>query len=74
MIEARDESGKLLMTAQHLRFGGSAKAMKAEIAAGVLGDIYHARSWMLRRFLVPVRERSNAGLGGQLDASPQNRR
>lgn len=55
MIDARDRSGKLLMTAQHFRFGGTAKAMKAEIGMGVLGDIYHARSWMLRRAALPTR-------------------
>jgi predicted dehydrogenase len=55
MIAARDKSGKLLMTAQHFRFGGSAKAMKAELDTGVLGDIYHARSWMLRRSGAPTR-------------------
>ncbi|OQA46446.1 MAG: putative oxidoreductase YcjS [Chloroflexi bacterium ADurb.Bin325] len=55
MIEARDRSGKLLMTAQHFRFRGSSKAMKAEIGTGVLGDIYHARSWMLRRYIAPTR-------------------
>jgi len=49
MIEARDRSGKLLMTAQHFRFKGISQAMKAEIETGALGDIYHARSWMLRR-------------------------
>jgi predicted dehydrogenase len=49
MIEARDRSGKLLMTAQHFRFGGVSQAMKREIEAGALGQIYHARSWMLRR-------------------------
>ena len=48
MIDARDKSGKLLMTAQHFRFAGTSKALKAEIDAGALGDIYHARSWMLR--------------------------
>ena len=55
MIEARDMSGKLLMTAQHFRFKGSAQAMKREIDAGALGDIYHARCWMLRRYLLPNR-------------------
>ena len=55
MIAARDASGKLLMTAQHFRFRGSAKAIKAEIDAGALGDIYHARSWMLRRAAAPTR-------------------
>lgn len=49
MIAARDKSGKMLMTAQHFRFTPEAKALKAEIETGVLGDIYHARSWMLRR-------------------------
>jgi predicted dehydrogenase len=55
MIKARDRSGKMLMTAQHFRFKGNAKAMKDEINAGSLGDIYHARSWMLRRYSLPGR-------------------
>ena len=54
MIAARDKSGKKLMTAQHFRFEPSARAMKAEIELGVLGDIYHARSWMLRRGFAPT--------------------
>ena len=49
MIAARDATGKLLMTAQHFRFTGTARALKAEIDRGALGDIYHARGWMLRR-------------------------
>lgn len=55
MIAARDRSGKTLMTAQHYRFRGTSRALKAEIDAGALGDIYHARSWMLRRSGAPVR-------------------
>jgi predicted dehydrogenase len=55
MIAARDRSGKMLMTAQHFRFRGSSRAMKAEIDTGVLGDVYHARSWMLRRAAAPTR-------------------
>jgi predicted dehydrogenase len=55
MIAARDASGKLLMTAQHFRFRGSSRAMKAEIDQGALGDIYHARSWLLRRAAAPTR-------------------
>ena len=54
MIAARDRSGKLLMTAQHFRFQANSKAMKAEIDTGILGDIYHARSWMLRRWGAPT--------------------
>jgi len=49
MIRARDRSGRLLMTAQHFRFKGISQAMKKEIDTGVLGEIYHARSWLLRR-------------------------
>jgi predicted dehydrogenase len=55
MIAARDESGKLLMTAQHFRFQGNSRALKAEVDKGVLGDVYHARCWMLRRALTPTR-------------------
>ena len=54
MIKARDASGKLLMTAQHMRFGGAAQALKAEIEAGALGEIYHGRSWWLRRAALPT--------------------
>lgn len=53
MIAARDRSGKLLMTAQHFRFRGVTQAAKAEIDAGALGEVYHARAWMLRRCLLP---------------------
>jgi predicted dehydrogenase len=55
MIAARDRSGKMLMTAQHHRFSSISVAMKAEIDAGALGAVYHARSWMLRRAGVPER-------------------
>ena len=55
MIAARDASGKMLMTAQHMRFQGTSLALKAEIDSGVLGDVYHARCWMLRRAAVPVK-------------------
>ena len=71
MIAARDRSGKMLMTAQHFRFGGSAKAMKAELNTGVLGDIYHARSWMLRRSGAPTRvgfiQKKHSGGGPCID-------
>lgn len=55
MIAARDRSGKMLMTAQHQRFRGVSKALKAEIDAGALGEVYHARGWYLRRAAVPIR-------------------
>jgi predicted dehydrogenase len=55
MIAARDKSGKLLMTAQHFRFQGNSQALKAELDTGLLGDVYHARCWMLRRSAAPTR-------------------
>lgn len=71
MIEARDASGKTLMTAQHFRFRGVSQAMKKEIEHGALGDIYHARSWMLRRGWLPVRPgfiyKKNSGGGPTID-------
>ena len=71
MIEARDKAGKLLMTAQHFRFHGVSQAMKAEVDSGVLGDIYHARSWMLRRNgLIPTPafiEKKHSGGGPCID-------
>ncbi len=71
MIDARDKSGKLLMTAQHFRFQGNSKAMKAEIDRGTLGDIYHARSWMIRRWAIPTGSgfilKKNSGGGPCID-------
>jgi predicted dehydrogenase len=54
MIAARDQSGRLLMTAQHFRYRGISQAVKAEIDTGALGEIYHARAWMLRRSGLPL--------------------
>jgi predicted dehydrogenase len=49
MIAARDAAGRELMTAQHHRFSGISQAVKREVETGVLGNVYHARGWMLRR-------------------------
>lgn len=49
LIAVRDASGKEVMTAQHHRFSGLSRAMKAEIDAGALGEVYHTRAWFLRR-------------------------
>jgi predicted dehydrogenase len=71
MIAARDASGKLLMTAQHFRFAGASQALKREIDAGVLGEVYHARSWMLRRSgMIPLpsfTSKKHAGGGPGID-------
>ena len=71
MIAARDRSRKLLMTAQHFRFRGVSQAVKAEIRTGTLGEVYHARSWMLRRTWIPTRstftQKSQSGGGPCID-------
>ena len=71
MIDARDRSGKTLMTAQHFRFRGDARACKTEIGRGALGDVYHARSWMLRRAGLPARPgfvlKQHSGGGATID-------
>ena len=71
MIEARDKSGKMLMTAQHFRFENDTIALKKEIETGILGEIYHARSWMLRRNGFVLRPgfiyKKNAGGGPCID-------
>ncbi len=71
MIKARDKAKKLLMTAQHFRFQGSSQALKAEIDRGALGDIYHARGWMLRRSGAPTRpgfiQKKHSGGGPCID-------
>ena len=71
MMAARDKSGKLLMTAQHFRFRAVSQAVKAEVDSGVLGSIYHARAWMLRRSGLPTSPTflymQNAGGGPTID-------
>lgn len=71
MIEARDKSGKLLMTAQHFRFHGAAQAIKKKTSSGSLGDIYHARVWQLRRTGIPSKSsfvnKESSGGGALID-------
>ena len=71
MIDARDRSGKLLMTAQHMRFEGKNLAAKREIEAGRMGDIYHSRATWLRRTELPARPgfiyKRNSGGGPVID-------
>jgi predicted dehydrogenase len=71
MIEVRNRTGKMLMTAQHFRFKGSSQSMKNEIESGCLGDVYHARAWMLRRSGLPISPtfiyKANSGGGPCID-------
>jgi len=55
IIEARDKAGKLVMTAMNQRYDPAHLAMKREVEAGKLGDIYYGRAWWHRRNQLPVR-------------------
>jgi predicted dehydrogenase len=71
MIAARDRSGKLLMTAQHLRFEQRSLTLKRLIDAGRLGEVYYTRAWWLRRRLAPTSpgflRKAQAGYGPGMD-------
>lgn len=71
MIAARDASGKLLMTAQHMRFEERSQTLKRALAAGRLGDVYYTRAWWLRRRFAPATpgflKKSQAGRGPGMD-------
>jgi predicted dehydrogenase len=65
------ETGRLLMTAQHLRFDPLCQQLKAMIDAGTVGEIYYSRAQWLRRRLLPARPtftaRALSGGGAVLD-------
>jgi predicted dehydrogenase len=71
MIAARNRSGKLLMTAQHLRFEQRTQTLKRVIDAGRLGEVYYSRAWWLRRRMAPTTpgflSKAQAGRGPGLD-------
>ncbi len=54
VIAARQRSGKLLMTAQHLRFEERSVAFKKMVDADRIGEVYYARAFWLRRRMLPV--------------------
>jgi len=54
LIRARDRAGRRLMTGQHLRFEGKHAALKRFADAGILGDVYYARTSALRRRGAPA--------------------
>ncbi len=53
MKEAADSTGNKLMIAQCRRFSGASQCLKRFIDDGILGDIYFARIWALRRRGIP---------------------
>ncbi|MFA7343097.1 MAG: Gfo/Idh/MocA family oxidoreductase [Terrimicrobiaceae bacterium] len=54
MAEAAERNGRMLMTAQHMRFTDRCAALRKVIASGGAGDFYHARVHALRRNWVPL--------------------
>jgi predicted dehydrogenase len=55
IIEARDKAGKLVMTAMNQRYEPEHLAIKHEVEAGKLGDLYYGRAWWHRRTQLPAR-------------------
>ncbi len=54
MLDAADKAGKRLMINFSFRFHPTSLALKREVDAGVLGDVYFARSVWLRRLGAPT--------------------
>lgn len=71
MLAARDRSGRILMTAQHLRFEPQTLALKRVLATGRLGHVYYSRAVWLRRRLAPTTAgfltRAQGGFGPGMD-------
>ena len=55
MIAARNETEKILMTAQHQRFMRSSQNLRSYLDTRALGDVYYCRAHFLRRRFIPVR-------------------
>jgi len=71
MIAAAQASGKLLMTAQHMRFEPESLALKQYIDTGAMGEVYYVHAHWLRRRAVPARpsfyQKRFAGGGPTID-------
>jgi predicted dehydrogenase len=66
MVEAAEKSGKTLAMALNFRYMGTSLTAKKLIEAGELGDIYYAKTAMLRNNAIPrgwfhVKEKSGGG-------------
>ena len=66
MVEAAEKSGKILAMSLNFRYQGRALTLKRLIEAGELGEIYYAKTAMLRSNAIPrgwfhVKERSGGG-------------
>lgn len=54
MFDAARKAGKILMSAQHLRFEAGARTIKRVIEGGALGEIYHTEASVIRRLGIPT--------------------
>jgi predicted dehydrogenase len=66
MVEAAEKSGKTLAMALNFRYMGTSLTAKKMIEAGELGDVYYAKTAMLRNNAIPrgwfhVKEKSGGG-------------
>jgi predicted dehydrogenase len=66
MVEAAEKSGKILAMSLNFRYQGTALTAKKLIDAGELGEVYYAKTAMLRNNAIPrgwfhVKEKSGGG-------------
>ena len=54
MAQAAEKAGRVLMTAQHMRFTSITRALRQYVDAGALGEVYHARVHAIRRNWLPT--------------------
>ncbi|TYP70247.1 Gfo/Idh/MocA family protein [Paenibacillus methanolicus] len=53
IVEAKEQSGKILMMAHQMRWEGLSRALKGEIEEGKLGRIYNAKAGWFRKKGIP---------------------
>ena len=54
MVTAAREAGRVLQVAFNYRYRGDISALGEQVEQGVLGRVYHARAWWLRRAGIPT--------------------
>jgi predicted dehydrogenase len=70
MVAAADKAGKVLMTAQCMRYSGAAQSLMKMVEAGRFGDLYFGKAMLLRRNGIPkgwFQDLEQAGGGPLLD-------
>lgn len=54
MVAAARAAGRVLQVAFNYRYRGDISALREQVDSGVLGRVYHARAWWLRRAGIPT--------------------